>query len=241
MLQRMMSRLCHDIGKNIVQPSTVVRPRADDQQAFVLGDFLEIIEALALLAKPRSTQQDGREGAEVEPILEALPNLQQYIFCSSAGVYLKSDLLPHFETDAGDPKSRHKGKLDTESMLDKKDVNWTSIRPVYIYGPLNYNPVEEWFFHCFKASRPIPVPGSGLQITQLGHVKLNEKLIELCYSTSQRYTHTLGYSHLKLKVQLIQGNVLLLAAWWGTLPRVPPLPAGATNSVELRSKAVASP
>lgn len=114
---------------------------------------------------------NGREGSEVEPILDALPNLQQYIFCSSAGVYLKSDLLPHFETDAGDPKSRHKGKLDTESLLEKKGVNWTSIRPVYIYGPLNYNPVEEWFFHRLKAGRPIPVPGSGLQITQLGHVK----------------------------------------------------------------------
>ncbi|MCO5579891.1 hypothetical protein L7F22_033755 [Adiantum nelumboides] len=114
---------------------------------------------------------NGREGAEIEPILEALPHLQQYIFCSSAGVYLKSDLLPHFESDAVDPKSRHKGKLDTESLLDKKGVNWTSIRPVYIYGPLNYNPVEEWFFHRLKAGRPIPVPGSGLQITQLGHVK----------------------------------------------------------------------
>jgi hypothetical protein len=23
---------------------------------------------------------------------------------------------------------------------------FTSIRPTYIYGPLNYNPLEEWFF-----------------------------------------------------------------------------------------------
>lgn len=67
--------------------------------------------------------------------------------------------------------SRHQGKLDTEDFLEKSGVNWTSIRPVYIYGPLNYNPVEEWFFHRIKAGRPIPVPGSGLQITQLGHVK----------------------------------------------------------------------
>ena len=26
------------------------------------------------------------------------------------------------------------GKLDTEDLLDGKSVNWTSIRPVYIYG-----------------------------------------------------------------------------------------------------------
>ncbi|KAG8648326.1 hypothetical protein MANES_09G179000v8 [Manihot esculenta] len=73
--------------------------------------------------------------------------------------------------DAVDPKSRHKGKLETESLLESRDVNWTSIRPVYIYGPLNYNPVEEWFFHRLKAGRPIPIPNSGIQISQLGHVK----------------------------------------------------------------------
>uniref|UniRef100_A0A803L4I7 NAD-dependent epimerase/dehydratase domain-containing protein n=1 Tax=Chenopodium quinoa TaxID=63459 RepID=A0A803L4I7_CHEQI len=114
---------------------------------------------------------NGREAVEVEPILDALPKLEQYIYCSSAGVYLKSDLLPHCEADAVDPKSRHKGKLDTESLLQTRGVNWTALRPVYIYGPLNYNPVEEWFFHRLKAGRPIPIPGSGIQITSLGHVK----------------------------------------------------------------------
>ncbi|EHA8587232.1 putative Chloroplast stem-loop binding protein of 41 kDa b, chloroplastic [Cocos nucifera] len=114
---------------------------------------------------------NGREAVEVEPILDALPKIDQYIYCSSAGVYLKSDLLPHLEIDAVDPKSRHKGKLETESLLDSRGVNWTSLRPVYIYGPLNYNPVEEWFFHRLKAGRPIPIPNTGVQITQLGHVK----------------------------------------------------------------------
>ncbi|KAL3538310.1 hypothetical protein ACH5RR_001676 [Cinchona calisaya] len=114
---------------------------------------------------------NGREAVEAEPIIDALPNLEQYIYCSSAGVYLKTDCPPHFETDAVDPKSRHKGKLETESLLDARGVNWTSIRPVYIYGPLNYNPVEEWFFHRLKEGRPIPIPNSGIQITQLGHVK----------------------------------------------------------------------
>ena len=37
------------------------------------------------------------------------------------------------------------GKLDTEKLLQQRGINWTSIRPVYIYGPLNYNPVEEWW------------------------------------------------------------------------------------------------
>ncbi|KAF9603287.1 hypothetical protein IFM89_034636 [Coptis chinensis] len=71
------------------------------------------------------------------------------------------------KVDAVDLKSRPKGKLETENLLQSRDVNWTSIRLVYIYGPLNYNPLEEWFFHRLKAGRPIPVPNSGVQITQL--------------------------------------------------------------------------
>ncbi len=51
---------------------------------------------------------NGREAADAEPILAAVGDIEQYIFCSSAGVYLKSDQMPHIETDATDPKSRHK-------------------------------------------------------------------------------------------------------------------------------------
>lgn len=52
---------------------------------------------------------NGREAAEAEPLLRALkPSLEQYIYCSSAGVYLKSEQMPHREEDAVDPKSRHK-------------------------------------------------------------------------------------------------------------------------------------
>lgn len=86
---------------------------------------------------------NGREAAETKVVLDACPGIEQYIYCSSAGVYLKTDMPPHCEEDAVDPKSRHKGKLDTESFLHGSGVNYTSIRPVYIYGPLNYNPVEE--------------------------------------------------------------------------------------------------
>ncbi len=51
---------------------------------------------------------NGREATDAEPVVDALPDIEQYIFCSSAGVYLKSDQMPHREEDATDPKSRHK-------------------------------------------------------------------------------------------------------------------------------------
>ena len=38
-------------------------------------------------------------------------------------------------------KSRHKGKLETEAYLRNIGIPFTSIRPTYIYGPLNYNPL----------------------------------------------------------------------------------------------------
>uniref|UniRef100_A0A251TB17 3-hydroxyisobutyryl-CoA hydrolase n=1 Tax=Helianthus annuus TaxID=4232 RepID=A0A251TB17_HELAN len=105
-----------------------------------------------------------------------------------AGVYLESDILPHREIDAVDPKSRHKGNLETEILLESKGVNYTSIRPVYIYGPgpLNYNPVEEWIFHRLKAGRPIPIPKSGLQVTQLGHVNVSKSVKLIIISKSLR-------------------------------------------------------
>ncbi|GLI66076.1 hypothetical protein VaNZ11_009795, partial [Volvox africanus] len=135
-------------------------------------DFPEVERKLAREGFQVVYDINGREAVEVEPVLKGTKStLEQYIYCSSAGVYLKNDMMPHREEDAVDPKSRHKGKLDTEELLRKSGVNFTSIRPVYIYGPLNYNPVEEWFFHRLKAGRPIPVPGSGQQVTQLGHVK----------------------------------------------------------------------
>jgi UDP-glucose 4-epimerase len=90
---------------------------------------------------------------------------------SSAGVYLKSDQLPHIEGDAVDPKSRHLGKYETEAYLTQHNLPFTSIRPTYIYGPLNYNDLESWFFDRILRDRPIPIPGNGLHITQLGHVK----------------------------------------------------------------------
>jgi hypothetical protein len=51
---------------------------------------------------------NGREAAECEVVLEAVGDIEQYIFCSSAGVYMKSDQMPHREEDEVDFKSRHK-------------------------------------------------------------------------------------------------------------------------------------
>ena len=114
---------------------------------------------------------NGRELGETQALAEAQwGKFEQLIYTSSAGVYAASDELPLRESDPIDPNSRHRGKHETEAYLDHHDLPFTSIRPTYIYGPLNYNPLETWFFDRIIRDRPIPIPGNGLHITQFGHV-----------------------------------------------------------------------
>ncbi|MEM1368257.1 MAG: NAD-dependent epimerase/dehydratase family protein, partial [Cyanobacteria bacterium P01_H01_bin.15] len=115
---------------------------------------------------------NGRELSDTQPLIEILgDSLQHFVYVSSAGVYQKTEQPPHREGDPIDPNSRHKGKFHTEDYLAKAGVPWTSVRPVYIYGPQNYNPLEAWFFDRIVRNRPLPIPGNGLHITQLGHVQ----------------------------------------------------------------------
>ncbi|MBW4442107.1 MAG: NAD-dependent epimerase/dehydratase family protein [Plectolyngbya sp. WJT66-NPBG17] len=115
---------------------------------------------------------NGRELSDTQPLAELFKNrIQHFVYMSSAGVYLKSDQMPHVEGDAVDPKSRHKGKHDTESYLAESGIPFTSIRPTYIYGAQNYNDLEAWFFDRISRDRPVPIPGHGQHFTQFGHVK----------------------------------------------------------------------
>ena len=94
----------------------------------------------------------------------------RFLYVSSAGVYADSELWPLNEDSSTDPQSRHSGKLDTEAWLTAEKISFTSFRPTYIVGAGNYNPVESWFFDRIVHGRPVPLPGDGSTITQLGHV-----------------------------------------------------------------------
>ncbi|MBL6738942.1 MAG: NAD-dependent epimerase/dehydratase family protein [Synechococcus sp. BS301-5m-G54] len=95
----------------------------------------------------------------------------RFVYVSSAGVYAGSDQWPLDEDCPTDPHSRHAGKADTETWLRSEGIPFTSFRPTYIYGPGNYNPIERWFFDRIVNNRPVPLPGDGSTITQLGHVE----------------------------------------------------------------------
>jgi UDP-glucose 4-epimerase len=115
---------------------------------------------------------NGRELSDTQPLAEIFRGrVRHFVYVSSAGVYLKSDQMPHREGDATDPNSRHKGKFETEAYLAQAGLPWTAVRPTYIYGAQNYNDLEAWFFDRIVRQRPLPIPGNGLHLTQFGHVK----------------------------------------------------------------------
>ncbi|BAY25568.1 3-beta hydroxysteroid dehydrogenase/isomerase [Calothrix sp. NIES-2100] len=141
----------------------------------IIGDRTDATQLKAKLSQEKFDvifDNNGRELADTQPLAEIfLHRVQHFVYMSSAGVYLKSDQMPHVEGDPVDPKSRHRGKHETEAYLAEIGIPFTSIRPTYIYGPHNYNDLESWFFDRIVRDRPITIPGNGLHITQLGHVK----------------------------------------------------------------------
>jgi nucleoside-diphosphate-sugar epimerase len=150
-------------GKNPV-PSGVehlIGDRADPAGLAVLsGRSFEVI-----------VDSSGRSLEDTSRVIErtGAPS-HRFVYVSSAGVYADSELWPLDEEAPTDPASRHAGKAETEHWLRRQGIPFTSFRPTYIYGPGNYNPVESWFFDRIVHGRPVPLPGDGSTITQLGHV-----------------------------------------------------------------------
>ncbi|WP_019506359.1 NAD-dependent epimerase/dehydratase family protein [Pleurocapsa sp. PCC 7319] len=135
-------------------------------------DASQLKEKLAGESFDAIFDNNGRELSDTQPLVEIFNGkVKHFVYVSSAGVYLKSHQMPHREGDAVDPNSRHKGKHHTEAYLAESGIPWTSIRPVYIYGPQNYNDLEAWFFDRIVRNRPLPIPGNGMYITQFGHVQ----------------------------------------------------------------------
>ncbi|HIK55648.1 MAG TPA: NAD-dependent epimerase/dehydratase family protein [Synechococcales cyanobacterium M55_K2018_004] len=167
---------------------TIVGDRTDPNQLY---------EALAGESFNAIFDNNGRELSDTQPLADIFKGrIQHFVYVSSAGVYLKTDQPPHVEGDPVDPNSRHKGKYETESYLAGHGLPYTSIRPVYIYGPHNYNDVEAWFFDRIVRDRPLPIPGHGQHITQLGHV----------YDLAVAMTRVLGNSRAVGQIYNVAGD-----------------------------------
>jgi nucleoside-diphosphate-sugar epimerase len=169
-----LTKLLVEEGHKVVLFNRGNRP-APEQVEQIIGDRTDATQIKEKLSQEKFDvifDNNGRELTDTQPLAEIFQGrVQHFVYMSSAGVYLKSDQMPHLEPDAVDPKSRHKGKHETEAFLTQSGLPFTSIRPTYIYGPSNYNELESWFFDRIVRDRPIPIPGNGMHITQFGHVK----------------------------------------------------------------------
>ncbi len=170
-----LTQLLIEQGHEVVLFNRGNRPVPVDGVGQIIGDRTDASQLKEKLSSEKFDaifDNNGRELTDTQPLAEIFHNrVQHFVYMSSAGVYLKSDQMPHVEGDTVDPKSRHKGKHHTENYLQEAGLPFTSIRPTYIYGPQNYNDLEAWFFDRIVRDRPIPIPGNGLHMTQLGHVK----------------------------------------------------------------------
>lgn len=162
------------------------RTNAEDLKATLAGESFDAV-----------FDNNGRSLSDTQPLVDLFgKTVSHFVYVSSAGVYLKSDQMPHREGDPVDPKSRHRGKFETEDYLREQGIPFTSIRPVYIYGPQNYNDLEAWFFDRIVRDRPIPIPGDGMAITQLGHV----------YDLAAAMTYVLGNLNAIGKIYNVSGD-----------------------------------
>ena len=169
-----LTKLLVSQGHEVVLFNRGNKPAPVESVKTIQGDRKDTAQLKAALAGEKFDaifDNNGRELSDTQPLVELFgDSVQHFVYVSSAGVYLKSDEMPHVEGDAVDPNSRHKGKFATEDYLAAQQVPFTSVRPVYIYGPQNYNDVEAWFFDRIVRDRPLPIPGSGMALTQMGHV-----------------------------------------------------------------------
>ena len=153
------------------------------------------LEALAGRSFDVIVDSSGRTQADTSAVIaQTGAPRHRLVYVSSAGVYSDNARLPLDEEAPTDPASRHAGKAETEAWLRAEGIPFTSFRPTYIYGPGNYNPVENWFFDRIVAGRPVPIPGDGTTITQLGHVEdlatAMARCIEVDAATNRIYNCT---------------------------------------------------
>ncbi|MED6156584.1 Chloroplast stem-loop binding protein of 41 kDa a, chloroplastic [Stylosanthes scabra] len=113
---------------------------------------------------------NGKDLETVRPVIDWAKSsgAKQFLFISSAGIYKTTDEPPHVE---GDTVKADAGHVAVEKYLEESFSNWASFRPQYMIGSGNNKDCEEWFFDRIVRDRPVPIPGSGLQLTNITHVR----------------------------------------------------------------------
>ncbi len=120
----------------------------------------------------------GTTAGQVESSVKACgANLNRYIFMSSVAAY--GDGLNHHEGDALAPDDAPELYVRNKAMSERAlfrlhqriGLPVVTLRPPYIYGPVNPFYREAYFWDRLRANRNIILPGDGRRLMQFVYVK----------------------------------------------------------------------
>ncbi|KAH7654845.1 NAD-dependent epimerase/dehydratase domain-containing protein [Dioscorea alata] len=137
----------------------------------VWGDPAEVGNILGSAVFDVVLDNNGKDLDTVKPVVDWAKSsgASQFLFISSAGIYKTSDEVPHVE---GDPVKEDAGHAAVEKYIAGLSFSsWAIFRPQYMIGSGNNKDCEEWFFDRIVRDRPVPIPGSGMQLTNISHVR----------------------------------------------------------------------
>ncbi|XP_062188310.1 chloroplast stem-loop binding protein of 41 kDa a, chloroplastic-like [Phragmites australis] len=136
----------------------------------VWGDPADIGAAVGGASFDAVLDNNGKDLDAVKPVADwaMSAGVGQFLFISSAGIYKPTDEPPHVEGDAVKESAGHVG---VEKYIAEQFSSWASFRPQYMIGSGNNKDCEEWFFDRIVRKRPVPIPGNGMQLTNIAHVR----------------------------------------------------------------------
>ncbi|GMY16669.1 chloroplast stem-loop binding protein of 41 kDa a, chloroplastic [Fagus crenata] len=136
----------------------------------VWGDPAEVGKVVGGAAFDVVLDNNGKDLDTVRPVVDWAKSsgVKQFLFISSAGIYKPTDEPPHVE---GDVVKADAGHVGVEKYIAEVYGSWAIFRPQYMIGSGNNKDCEEWFFDRIVRDRPVPIPGSGMQLTNIAHVR----------------------------------------------------------------------
>ena len=146
-----------------------------------LGDVLKNRSFDAVLDITAYTEED------IKDLMDALGDYGTYILISSSAVYPETKPQPFDEKEEIGPNSiwgkYGTDKVAAEKLMFARDPQAYSIRPPYIYGPMNNAYREAFVFDCADADRPFVLPPHDDMGLQFFHIDDLCRLMDIIIDT----------------------------------------------------------
>jgi 2'-hydroxyisoflavone reductase len=161
----------HDLGRRV---KNIVADRNDAQslKSALAGKSFDVVFDNVY------DWERGTTAGHVEATVRAASNnLHRYIFMSSVAAY--GDGLNHHEGDALAPDDAPELYVRNKAMSERAlfrlhqriGLPVVTMRPPYVYGPMNPFYRESYFWDRLRANRSIILPGDGRRLMQFVYVK----------------------------------------------------------------------